>query len=111
MVENLYDQLEDIHNSKTKFTNYSFSQAFVEGIEQLVNDNMDLQNNYRSVQIRRTEIFNKKSDVNPVQEMPLFEKLDKELVQKRDLGKLRSITWRENPKKYVLEAISFHFDF
>jgi len=41
-IEALYDQLEDIHDSKTKFTNYSFSQVFVEGIDLLVKDNMDL---------------------------------------------------------------------
>lgn len=43
--------------------------------------------------------------------MPEASLFEQEILQKSDLGKLVKISWRENPKNYVLESIKFYFEY
>ena len=37
--------------------------------------------------------------------------LDKEILTRQDLGKLKEILWREDAAKYVIEAVQFDFEY
>ena len=42
MVESLNGQVEEIDNTITKYYNYAFSKAFVEDLDLLIKENMEL---------------------------------------------------------------------